>query len=112
MFEILLPLLPYRPIPSFILTSPLFSIVPWSTLSPILPALAPAIFTVPLLIYAVLVLSTVFFKAACAKPFPALDVIEIPLSIVTSSFPITIPLNTSVTSSRLIFTAILNFPLV
>ena len=77
-----------------------------------LPLFAPVIFTVPLLIYAVLLLSTVFFKAACAKPFPVLDVIEIPLSIVTFSFPITIPLKISVVSSRLIFVAILNFPLV
>ena len=73
---------------------------------------APDIFTVPLLIYAVLLLSTVSFKEPWTKPFPKLDEIVFPLLIVTFSFPIIILLNTSAVSSRLTLWSILNSPLV
>ena len=98
--------------PSFILTKLLFSIVPWLTLIPVELEFAPPIFIVPLLMYAVLLLSTVSFIEPWLNPLPALEVTEIPLLIVTFSFPIIILLNTSNLLSKSTLWAILNSPLV
>ena len=86
--------------------------LPWLTLIPIESDFPPPTFTIPLLIYPVLPLFTVFGKAACTNPLPVLEVIEIPLLIVTFSFPIIILLNTSDLVSKSILWAILNSPLV